>query len=336
MENKTYDQKRLYLTNAATNWLQEIFYLCTIVPMGIIGTILNLLSLTIFLKKSLRNIDFFKYLLINTLVNLILAFSFIFFFYFCPHIFFDLALSIYARIFVAFVINDIISFFNFFSTLIEIMINLERAFYFSIRFQRFKNISPFWISFFIFILSLIIYLPNFWSVKMVPTDKIYTIFRVSIPTDFALSHTGQIILSICLFLEVPVVFIVIITTNVFAFISYRKFIKRKEELYQINDNNFETMTERELKKKRETEKMDKIMVIMTLYLSFFSILAIVVQFITAISYYRIISLSSQTLGWFIFASMFLVAFKPFFAIFIYYKNKVFKIELFFFLLIRVL
>jgi hypothetical protein len=105
--------------------------------MGVIGTIYK--CLIIFLKKSLRKIDFFKYLLINTIVNLILAFSIIFFFYYCLHIFFYLALSIYARKFVTFVINDIISFFNLFSTLIEIMINLEKAIYFRNEFQKFHG-----------------------------------------------------------------------------------------------------------------------------------------------------------------------------------------------------
>jgi len=325
MENKTLDQKTLYLSNTGTIWLQEVLYLCIIVPMGVIGTVLNLLSLIIFLRKSLRDKAFFKYLIINSIVNIILAFTFIFFFYYCPHIFYDLALSINARIFVTFVVNGIISFFNFFSTLIEIMINVERALYFSDGYPKFKKISPYMISFFIFILSLVIFIPNFWSVKMVPTDKIFTIFRVTMPTDFALSKHGKILLSVCLLLEVPVVFIFIITTNVLSFISYKNFIKRKELLNRTN--NIEMMTERELQKKRENEKTDRKMLIMTLYLSIISLFTIVVQLITAILYYVIIYMGSQTLGWFIFASMFTIVFKPFSAIIIYYNNKVFKKEL---------
>lgn len=46
MENKTKDQKELFLTNARTIWLQEIHYLCVKVPMGVIGAI----NLIIFLK----------------------------------------------------------------------------------------------------------------------------------------------------------------------------------------------------------------------------------------------------------------------------------------------
>jgi hypothetical protein len=61
MENKTKDQKELFLTNARTIWLQEILYLCVKVPMGVIGVILNLLNLIIFPKRSLRKIAFFKY-----------------------------------------------------------------------------------------------------------------------------------------------------------------------------------------------------------------------------------------------------------------------------------
>ena len=325
MENKTLDQKALYLSNAETIWLQEVLYLCIIVPMGVIGALLNLLSLTIFLRKSLRNIAFFKYMIINSIINIILAFTFIFFFYYCPHVIFDIALSINARIFVTFVVNGIISFFNFFRTLIEIMINIERALYFSEKYQNFKKISPYMISFFIFILSLLIFIPNFLSVKMVPTDKIYTIFRISIPTDFALSKIGKLVLIICFVLELPVVFILLVTTNIFAFISYKNFIKRKELLNRTN--NIEMMTERKLQKKREIEKMDRKMLIVTSYLSIVSIVSIIVQFITGLSFYIITSLSPVTVGWLIFASIFSEAFKQFYSIIIYYNYKLFRKEL---------
>jgi hypothetical protein len=205
------------------------------------------------------------------------------------------------------------------------MINVERALYFSEKYQKFKKISPYMISFFIFILSLVIYIPNFWSVKMVPTDKIYTIFRISIPTDFALSKIGKLVLIICFVLELPVVFILLVTTNIFAFISYKNFIKRKELIERTN--NIEMRLEGELQKKKENDKTDRKMLIMTSYLTIISIVSIIVQIITGLSFYIIKSLSPVTVGLLIFASIFSEAFKQFYSIIIYYNYKMFRKEL---------
>ena len=160
MENTTANSRLMFLSNVRSSWLQEILTLYMIVPMGAIGTILNLISLSIFLKKSIRKIALFKYLIILSLVNSIIAFTQIFLFYFMPNLFYDLALSFNGRLFITIGINDIIFYFFFLSNLIEIMINIERAIYFSVGFQNFKKISPYLICCFILILSLIIYTPN--------------------------------------------------------------------------------------------------------------------------------------------------------------------------------
>jgi len=54
MENTTVNSRLMFLSNVRSSWLQEIFTLCMIVPMGLIGTVLNLMSLSIFLKKSIQ------------------------------------------------------------------------------------------------------------------------------------------------------------------------------------------------------------------------------------------------------------------------------------------
>ena len=227
MENTTVNQKILLISNIKSSWLQEILFLCTVVPMGLIGTVLNLMSLSIFVKKSIREIALFKYLIILSIINSIIAFTQVFLFYFMPNLFYDLALSFNGRLFITFGVNDIIFYFFFLSNLIEIMINIERAIYFSVWFQNFKKISPYLICCFILILSLIIYIPNFLSLKMVPEDLIYVLYRTTMPTDFTLSKIGKITLSISFILEGPVIFILLIVTNIIAFISYKRFNKRK-------------------------------------------------------------------------------------------------------------
>jgi len=324
MENITTDQKEKFLSNIKSSLSQEILTLCTIVPLGVIGTILNLISLSIFLKKSIRKVALFKYLITLSVVNSITASSQIFTFYRTPNIFFDLAKSIYGRIFVTFVANNVTLYSFFLSNLIEIMINLERALYFSEGFQKVKNISPYLISFFILILSLVIYTPNFLSIKLVPEDQIFILNRVSIPTDFALSKTGKITLLISYILEGPVIFILLIITNIIAIISYRKFNKRKELIDRAN--NIEMMSEGEIKKKNKIEKIDRKLFIIASYLSLISIVAVLFQFTAQFFYFLNTNLNSKTVGWLIFAGGFSIALKQFSAIIVYYNYKIIRKE----------
>ena len=112
-------------------------------------------------------------------------------------------------------LNDVIIYFFFLGNLIEIMINIERALYFSEGFQKIKQISPYFICFIILILSFIIFIPNMMSLKWVQTDQIYTLKRITTSTDFALSKLGKILLIISYTLEGPVVFILLIANNIF-------------------------------------------------------------------------------------------------------------------------
>jgi len=324
MENTTVNQKILLLSNIRSSWLQEILFLCTVVPMGLIGTVLNLMSLSIFLKKSIRNTALFKYLIILSIINSIIAFTQIFFFLRTAHIYFDLSLSIYGRLFVAFGMNDIILYFFFLGNLTEIMINIERAIYFSEGFQKFKKTSPYLISFFILVLSLIIYTPNFISLKMVPEDQIYILYRITIPTDFALSNIGKLILLLSYSLEGPVIFILLIVTNIVALISYKKFIQRKESIERTN--NIEMIGKGEIIKKNKIEKMDRKLLMMTTYLSLISAVAELFKFTAQFFYFINTSLSSNTIGWLIFAVGFSIALKQFTSIIIYYNYKMFRKE----------
>ncbi len=145
MKNITEQNKELFLSNVGSIWLREILVICTIVPMGAMGVVSNLTSLSIFLKKSIRKIAFFKYLIILSLVNSVKAFSLMFYFYFIPNLFYDLALSLNGRIFSTVGFNGIFYLF-FLGNLIEIMMNIERALYFSEGYQRIKKIGKYFIA----------------------------------------------------------------------------------------------------------------------------------------------------------------------------------------------
>jgi hypothetical protein len=236
-----------------------------------------------------------------------------------------LALSLNGRIFVSIGINHMILYFFFLGNLIEIMINIERALYFSEGYQKIKKISPYLISFFILIISLIIFTPNFLAIKVMPEDLIYVLYRATMPTDFALSKIGKIILLFSYILEGPVVFILLIVTNIFALISYKRFNKRKELIERAN--NIEMMADGEIKKKNKIEKMDRKLMIITSYLSFISILAELIQFTGQFFFFIVPTLNPKTMGWLIFASILSITLKQFTSIVIFYNYKMFRKEL---------
>ncbi len=98
-----------------------------------------------------------------------------------------------------------------------------------------------------------------------PENQIFILNRISIPTDFALSQIGKIILLVFYGLEGPVTFILLIITNIIAIISFKRFNQRKE--LQERNNNIEMMAEGEIKKKTKIEKTDRKLLIMASYLT---------------------------------------------------------------------
>jgi len=104
----------------------------------------------------------------------------------------------------------------------------------------------------------------------------------------------------------------------------KNLLKKKESLQRTN--TIEMLPERELKKKIKSEKKYRNMLIMTSYLSIFSIVSSIVHITTLLLFYIVTTLSPQTLGWLVFGSFFSISFKQLSSIIIYYNNKIFKKE----------
>jgi hypothetical protein len=94
-------------------------------------------------------------MIVLSIVNSLIAFSQIFIFLFSPNLFFELSLSYTGRLFSFLGVNDIYFYFSILNNLIEIMINIERALYFSEGFEKFKKISSYLIMFLVLIVYLI-------------------------------------------------------------------------------------------------------------------------------------------------------------------------------------
>ena len=78
---------KLLLANLQINKYTDPFHMYLIVPMGLLGSLFNLVSSVIFCQKSFHTLPLFKYLRVYTLASLIVSFGLIFIFYLAPYTF---------------------------------------------------------------------------------------------------------------------------------------------------------------------------------------------------------------------------------------------------------
>ena len=90
--NATTSPRLILLSKLSITWLTDALNLYLFVLLGLIGTLFNLISFIIFLKKIFRKVALFKYMIVNTLNSLISSFGFIFFFYFSPYHLFEISI----------------------------------------------------------------------------------------------------------------------------------------------------------------------------------------------------------------------------------------------------
>ncbi len=97
--NSTEDLRSFLLANLAINVYTDKLSLFLIIPMGIVGTVFNLISFSVFCKKTFGDVALFKYLRVYTFSSLIVSSSLIFSFYFSPYTLPELLLAYSTRIY---------------------------------------------------------------------------------------------------------------------------------------------------------------------------------------------------------------------------------------------
>jgi len=202
--------------------------------------------------------------------------------------------------------------------------NLERALSYSNGYRNIKKISPYLICFIVLIICAVIHLPSDLAMTHTPDDQLYTKLNLCYSTTFAFESVTRMILIVSYIIEGPIVMILVIASNILAYISFKSFLKRKNE--SVNIKRSAELTEREKTKQAKTEKMNQKLLKMTIYLTIFSIITHFIQFgAQLIVYVFNAKVNSIFFGWTRFAYIFIVIFKHFFTpFFYYYFNRNFK------------
>jgi hypothetical protein len=314
--------KSLILANIRSTYLTDSLRLYLIVPIGNIGTFLNIITILILINKKFNNLNIFKLMKIYSLTSCIISFTMIFSgLLFTPHILFDLSISKFARIYTCNIVSWILNLFFSYGNCLDILMNLERALSFSNKYHKIKQISAYLICFIVLIICVIIHIPSDLAGTYTPDDQLYITLKLCYPTSFASSPVTRMILIISYIIEGPVLIILAIVSNILAYVSYKSFMKRKEQLTR-NTNNAglnNELTKNEKRKIEKNEQMNKKMLIMTICLTIFSIISHLIQFGTQlIAFVLSMYFSSSYLAWARFIFSFIIIFKHFFTIFFYY------------------
>jgi len=201
----------------------------------------------------------------------------------------------------------------FYGNCLDILMNLERALNYSNGYQNLKKISPYLICFIVLIICIIINLPSNLALTYTPDDQLYIKLTLCYTTTFATMPVTKVILIVSYIIEGPIVMILVIGSNILAYISYKSYMKRKQE--SMNNNRSAELTEIEKRKQAKTEKMNKKLLMMTIYLTIFSIISHLIQFGSQlISSVFNSQINSILFGWSRLIFLFIAIFKHFFTI----------------------
>lgn len=332
--NDTEFIREIFLKVIGSSWLYDSLYLFLIVPMGVFGTILNVISLVIFSRKEFIRVLLFQYFRIYTFISLVLSGTLSCAFFMSPRHLFNLSTSYSARIYKCLILPSyILPLFLLFSNSMGILVNLERASNFSNRFLRFKNTSPYLTSSILFIICVIVNLPTHFLVTPASDQEVRDAqlsyenvikFRgVCLRNPISLTIWGRVISIFGFAIKGVLVLILDISSNLASAYYLRKYHVKKIEL----TNNTDTNVTKSAKKKEKEEKREKVRLnhtYMTIYLTLFAILMHLVIFSADLVIF-FFSTNASVLFAFTFLTFFVAAFKQIVNfLFFYFFNRKFR------------
>ena len=280
LPNETAFIKEIYFYITGSSWLRDSLYLFLISPIGLIGTILNSISLSILLKKQFHNSALFKYLQVYTANGIVLSATLSCAFLISPRYFFELNTSYSARIYKCLIVpSHVVALSFFFSNAMDVLINIERAAAYYPKFKRFKNIPPYIACFILLLICVVFNSPNYLLITpssdydvnkaLSSIQNIMKFKGLCLRNPIYLTSFGTII-TVFGFVVKDLLTLSLNTITSWASLYYmRSFYRKKAEITNENPRNKKS-ADREAAKLRQTY--------MTLSLAIFSILLHLFEF----------------------------------------------------------
>lgn len=323
-QNNTELIKEIFLRVIGSSWLYDSMYLFIITPMGILGTILNLISLKIFTRKEFHKMAIFKYFKIYVLNSLILSATLSCAFFMSPRHLFAVSTSYSARIYKCLLLPSyVLALFLFFGNSMGVLVNLERISNFSPAFKRFKTISPYLSCLILLLICIIFNLPTYFLITpstdkdvsdaLLSYENVIKFKGVCLRNPISLTLWGKVISIFGYSVKGVLVLVLDIISNSISIYYLRDYFVKKRNLA----GNSAVLVDR-----AETSKLNH--TYMTLFLTLF---AIVMHLIIFAADLVIFFFSSNTayLFAFTFVTFFITAFKQIINfVFFYLFNRKFR------------
>ena len=282
--------KQIFLLKLGSSVPLDAIYLFVISPLGVIGTLLMLISFVIFLQKDFRNNAFFQYFQVYTLSSLIQAMAMIGMFLKAPRYLFDLSISESARIYCCRILSSyVVALFFFFGDAIFILLNMERIAQFSPRLKSFMKIHPYLACCILLVICELINLPTFFVYEMAIDEDIKNAlssykgvlgFKGLCPkTQFGLSPLGQAFNIFGYVVKGLVVLLVDFAINITSYYFLRDFLKKKLQTQHHTLVSIATVRTAEDIQRERAEKAKVNQTRMVIYLTTCTVVLHVIQFV---------------------------------------------------------
>lgn len=302
--------KDFLLSELSATYLTDALILYLVAPIALSGSIFNLFGIVIFLKKPFRDISYFKYVLISFGNGFIVSFIMSFSFLMTPYILYDLSISYLARLYKCKIVYFVVGYFFFYGNILDVFTNIENALSYTNLFIKYKSISPYWISLFVFLICFIINIPNYFTFTISSDEELFVINKLCYKSSF-ISSSGRVLLGITLSIEGPLLLVVLLTSQIIIILSFKKYWKSKLEVLNIMPK-----AQKNIQKKIMIK--DRKLFILTMLLTFFSCFFLFSQIIFQyVQYFGILN-DKVLIAQFTFLYAFVVSFKHFLSIFFFY------------------
>ena len=245
MDNKTSDYYEIFLIKTGSTWLLESIYLCSVLPFGFSAVILNIISLITFYRYKIEINPLIKYMKMFTLNSIFLSLMiFLFIFTHLPR-YFTFSISYFARFYRCVIMINVANMLNFYETVLNILIMIERVSTFALKFRKYTKIPAYRTSIALFLLCNLICLPTYFlsSVKS-DSSFVYDIehynqtfveFKYCEKTNFSKSAYGKILISLVIVTMNGIALMMEISVTIVTIIYFKRYLRFKATLTHVRN-----------------------------------------------------------------------------------------------------
>jgi hypothetical protein len=236
-----------FLTQTGSTWFSESIYFYTVAPFGIFGILLNILSIIILVKLQDGSFSIFKYMRVFTINSLVLSLMiFLFIFTHLPR-HFQFSITYLARFYRCVIMINLANMLNFYESVLNILIMLERISSFVLKYKKYTNIPPYKTSLLCLIGCILVCIPTYFLSKVqTQVDFIYHIehfnesqieLKYCHKTEFSQSIYGKIIISMVIIIMNGLTVLVEIYLTTITLINFRKYLRKRSSLHSRNNKS---------------------------------------------------------------------------------------------------